>query len=300
MSALRTIILSGRLQARQALAHGGKNSGTVHTFRTETIYDEHGKPIYNTPSISGGTIRYSLRSVATKMMHDFLVGDGKLPFHVVHAMHNGGSMKETKSVQEVITGEKQAKLRETVPLLGIFGGMGGARAISGRLDVDSAIPVTKETAYLAEHYQGTLIEDPEGLPSIHAILERYKYGRFSTSEGSDVQSMIDLDSDRELPKGGGMLFWSQEVLPLGVHLWHSVCLNDATPVEVSFFDEMMSIWSKNAHIGQQRRIGMGKVEPKYQETVTNMAGVTAERVECDWREELKDRKDEALEILNLL
>lgn len=299
MGTLRTTTRSGHLTAVQPLAHGGKNSGTVHTFRRETIFGEDGTPYAAVPSISGGTIRYSLRSVAAKLMHDFLVGDGTLPFAVVHAMHNGGAMRETKSVKELITGEKQAQLRETVPLFGVFGGMGGARSISGRLDVDSAIPVTKETAFLGDFYAGARPDDST-LLSAYEIVQRLSYGRFSTAEGSDVQSLIDQDSERELPRGGGMLFWSQEVLPIGTRLWHSITLNDATPVETSFFNEVFSIWSQRAVIGQQRRVGMGKVTPNYNTTVTNIAGLPAETVETSWREELKDRKDDALEALSWL
>lgn len=299
MSALRTILLTGKIKALQPLAHGGKNSGTVHTFRRETIFGANGEPIYAVPSVSGGTIRYSLRSVAAKIMHSYLVGDGTLPFSAVHAMFNGGAMKETKTVTDLITGEKQAILRETLPLFAVFGGMGGARSISGRLDVDSALPVTKETKFLAEYYHADIAND-EHLLSIYEIVQRNNYGRFSSAEGSDVQSLIKDDSDRELPKGGGMLFWSQEVLPLGTELFHSICLNDATPVEASFFTEVYNAWSARAHIGQQRRVGMGKITPMYKTAITDIAGQPSEIVECNWREELEDKRDQALEALSWL
>lgn len=299
MSALRTVLFTGKIKALQPLAHGGKNSGTVHTFRRETIFGEKGEPIYAVPSISGGTIRYSLRSIAAKIMHAYLVGDDTLPFSAVHAMFNGGAMKETKSVTDLITGEKQAILRETLPLFAVFGGMGGARSISGRLDVDSAIPVTRETSFLAPHYQ-TSIAEPEHLLSIYEIVQRHSYGRFSSAEGSDVQSLISQDSSRELPKGGGMLFWSQEVLPLGTELFHSICLNDATPVEAAFFMDVYRVWSKRVHIGQQRRVGMGKITPVYSTLITDIAGQDADLVECDWREELQDKREVALEALSWL
>lgn len=296
---LRTTLYTGKLKAIQPLAHGGKNSGTVHTFRRETIFGEHGQPIPATPSISGGTIRYSLRNTAAHIMHEFLVGDGTLPFQTVHAMFNGGAMKETKSVTEVVTGEKQAILRETVPLIAVFGGMGGARSISGRLTVDSAIPITRETAYLSTYY---MAEPPaeEYLQSVYSIIEKQRFVRFSTSEGSSVQPLITPDSDRELPKSGGMIFWSQEVLPIGTELFHSICLNNATPIETSFFEEVMAVWMRRAHIGQQIRAGMGKVAPLYTKEVTTVAGTPAEQVPVNWREALADRKEEALEALSWL
>lgn len=297
MGNLRTIINSGHITAVQPLAHGGgKNSGTVHTFRRETIFGEDGTPYHAIPSISGGTIRYTLRSIAAKIMHDFLVGDGTLPFSTVHAMHNGGAMKETKSVKELITGEKQAILRETVPLFGVFGGMGGARAISGRLDVDSALPITQETAFLGDYYEGQR-PDHEALLSAYELVQRLNYGRFSTTEGSDVQPLIDKESERELPKGGGMLFWSQEVLPVGTKLWHSITLNDATPVEASFFNEVLSVWKRRASIGQQRRVGMGKIMPHYTTSILSLSGAESELVDVNWRTELQDRKEEGLEAL---
>lgn len=299
MSALRTVVLTGKIKALQPIAHGGKNSGTVHTFRRETIFGEDGVAIPAVPSVSGGTIRYSLRSTAAKIMHNFLVGDGTLPFASIHAMFNGGAMKETKSVNELITGEKQAILRDTLPLFAVFGGMGGARSISGRLDVDSALPITKETSFLADYYEAK-IPSEEALVSIYEIVERQSFGRFSSTEGADVQPLIDRESVRELPKGGGMLFWSQEVLPLGTEMFHSLCLNDATPVEVSFFMDVYKLWAKRAHIGQQRRAGMGKITPEYTMHVTNMAGQDADIVEVDWREELESKREQALEALSWL
>lgn len=299
MSALRTITLTGTLRALQPLAHGGKNSGTVHTFRRETIFGADGKPIPAVPSISGGTIRHSLRSTGAKMMHHHLVGDGTLPFSTIHAMFNGGAMKETKSVTSVITGEKQAMLRDTIPLFAVFGGMGGARSISGRLDVDSALPVTTETAYLAPFYEAQ-IAPPENLMSIYEIVQRQSFGRFSSAEGSDVQPLIEQESSRELPKGGGLLFWSQEVLPLGSELFHSITLNDATPVEVSFFLNLYKNWSRNGRIGQQRRAGMGKIAPHYTMHVRDLSGEDADIIPCDWREELADRREDALEALSWL
>ena len=297
MTALRTISRLGKLRALQPLAHGGKNTGTVHSFRRETIFGADGKPIYAVPSISGGTIRYSLREVAAKVMHHFLVGDGTLPFSTVHAMFNGGAMKETKSVKDLITGEKQAILRETLPLFAVFGGMGGARSISGRLVVESGVPVAEETAFLAPYYETTT---PDSLMSVYEMVERSPFGRFSSTEGVNVQSMIDQTSERELPKGGGMLFWSQEVLPLGTELFHGIHLNDVTPVEASFFNEVFEIWAKKAFIGQQKRVGMGKVSPEYTTSITNIAGLPDELVECNWREELADRKEQALEALTWL
>lgn len=297
MTALRTYSWTGKLRALQPLAHGGKNSGTVHAFRRETIFGADGNPIHAVPSISGGTIRYSLREIAAKIMHHFLVGDGTLPFASVHAMLNGGAMKETKSVSELITGEKQAILRETLPLFAVFGGMGGARSISGRLVVESALPIAEETAFLAPYY---LVEPPEKMLSVYELVSRQPYGRFSSAEGTSAQSLITQDSDRTLPKGGGMLFWSQEVLPRGVELFHGLKLTDATPIEASFFAEVYALWAKSAFIGQQKRVGMGKVVPVYTEEVTNIAGIPDTPIECNWREELKDRKDEALEALTWL
>lgn len=296
---LRTTLYTGKIKALQPLAHGGKNSGTVHTFRRETIFGEKGEPIPSTPSISGGTIRYSLRNIAAHIMHEYLVGDGTLPFQTVHAMFNGGAMKETKNVNELITGERQAILRETVPLFAVFGGMGGARSISGRLAVDSAIPITKETAYLAQYYR-TEIPSEEYLQSVYSIIEKQRFVRFSTSEGSSVQTLITPESDRELPKGGGMIFWSQEVLPLGSELFHSLCLTNATPVETSFFEEVVQVWSRNAHIGQQVRAGMGKIVPLYKKEVTTVAGSPTEQIPINWREALAERKEEALEALSWL
>lgn len=289
---LRTVIWSGTLLALQPIAHSsGRKTGTVSDFRRETIFID-GKPLEAIPVLSGGTIRYSLRTASAKITQEWLSqAVGKLPFEAVHALHNGGALKVT-GVEDVLTGERQAILRDLVPHMAIFGGVGGARAISGRLDVDTATPLARETAPLAQMYHtGAPVPDL----SIYELVQKGKYGRFANIDGRDVQEGDPLEVEN-----GGMIFWSQEVLPLGTRLLHCLQLNDVTPTELSYFLDVMKVWEKTARIGQQRRMGMGRIKPEYTREVLDLCANEAEIIPANWRDDLEGKQEQAKEALSWL
>ena len=144
-----TLHYRGALTARTAIAHGGDDRGIIHTFRHEHLI-LGGRPAL-VPIISGGAIRGSLRRTSAAMFQAALVGpEGRLPFPVVHALRTGGALTETRDHSEVLTGERQAMLRDLVPHFALFGVSGGGRIMSGRLHVGKALPVTAAYRLFAE------------------------------------------------------------------------------------------------------------------------------------------------------
>lgn len=300
---MRSIEWRGTLTARTSIAHGGKDSGTVHTFRRETLLLPDGRRLPAVPVISGGVVRGPMRRLAAKMAQHAITnganGDGRLPFPVVHALRTGGALRESRGSEEILTGEKQAILRDTIPMLGIFGLSAGSRVMSGRLDVDKPLPVAKETAYLADFYQVDLADyDP---PSVWELIQRETYTRFADVNDSAAQPFIEpLQDGDTLPKGSGQMLWSQETLPAGTRLFHSLVLRDATPVEQSFMTELMTRWADQARIGAQSARGMGQVTCDYTRSVYDILGDTAEDEPADWRQHTADNADQVQEVLGWL
>lgn len=298
---MRTIEWSGSITARSSIAHTGKESGTNHGFRRETLLLPGGQRV-SAPVISGGVIRGSMRRMAAMMAQQAVVGDGgRLPFSTVHALRTGGALRETRAAEEVLTGERQAEVRDLIPMLSIFGFSTSGRIVSGRLEVDKAVPITRETVHLAEHYG--LDPEPDTLPSLWDISQQEKYTRFADVLDAGAQPYIEVDpsQSREIPKGSGHMLWSQETLLAGTPLYHQVVLSQATPIEVSFMDELMRRWSARGRVGAQIARGMGRVEMSYTRSCLDVLGdPVPEEAEVDWRAVTEANRDRILEVLGWL
>lgn len=298
---MRTVEWSGTLTALSSIAHGGKDMGTTHGFRRETLILPSGKRLAGVPVVSGGVVRGSMRRLAAAMMQQAVVGDGRLPFHVVHALRTGGSLRETRASEEVLTSERQAVIRDALPMLACFGFSTNGRIVSGRLQVDKPLPVAQETQYLAEAYSADL----EGFepPSVWELVQRESYSRFPDVNDSAAQPYIeeDLTTERSIPKGAGAMLWVQETLPAGTRLFHSLTLEEATPPEVSFMDELVQRWSQRGRVGGQVARGMGKVRFDHTRTCMDVLGSPADEEQgSTWREHVAQNHDVIQEVFGWL
>lgn len=298
---MRTIVYTGTLRAQTSLSHGSKASGNNHPFRRETFILPNGKRLAAVPVVSGGAVRGSLRRMAAAMTQKAIVGDGTLPHPVVHALRTGGSLRETRTSGDVLTGERQALLRDLVPMFGVFGLSAGGRIMSGRLQVGKPLPVAKETMYLSEHYGADLAEyDP---PSIWQVIQRETYTRTADVNDAGAQLLIDDvgAADRDLPKGSGNMIYSHETISPGTLLFHNLVLDAGTPVEVSFFDDLVRRWSKKATIGGQTAKGLGRVETRYTRSAYDILGDDADDEEhSPWQEHVAEHAEQVKEVLEWL
>lgn len=298
---MRTIEWTGTLTAVSSIAHGGKDSGTTHGFRRETLILPTGERLVGVPMISGGVVRGSMRRTAAAMMQTALVGDGRLPFNVVHALRTGGSLRETRASEEVLTSERQAIIRDALPMLACFGFSTNGRIVSGRLQVDKPVPVSKETIYLADAYQADLTGYTP--PSIWELIQRETYTRYADVNDAAAQPYIEMDATevRTVAKGGGNMIWAQETLPAGTRLFHSLVLEEATPVEVSFMDELVKRWTRQGRVGAQSARGLGRISATYTRTCTDVLGDPAEPEDGPvWRDYVTTHKDSIMEVLGWL
>lgn len=304
---MRTVEYRGTIQALSSIANSGKQNGPNHSFRFETMVRPDGRVLPTVPIVSGSVMRGGLRRYAAAMMQRVLAPDDsdRLPWSVVHALRTGGALRETKSSGEVLTGEKQAVLRDLIPMFGVFGLSGGGRIMSGRLIVDKAIPVAEETFHLVDHYAAaaSLGEDYRP-PSIWQLLQHETYTRFADVNDAAASMTIEpgVDVAQAMPKGAGNMLWRQETLVAGTRLYHSLILEAGTPLEVAFFDDLVQRWSAQGRIGGQRGRGMGRVRPEYTRSVFDLAGepAEAEPLEGTWAEQVTANMEQVTEALSWL
>lgn len=294
---MRTVTYSGLLTARSSIAHGGRVTGTTANFRRETLMMPNGTPLSGVPVVSGGVIRGELRRVASILFQSALtegLDERRLPFHTVHAFRTGGSLTETRTKGEAMTGAKQGTLRSLVPLIGIFGVAGGGRILSGRLIVDKAIPLAQETAWLQDEVPA------ESLPSIWTLIQREQYSRVADVEDASAAPYVIREDGDMLPPGSGQMLWYQDALVAGARLMHSVTLEDGTDTEAAFLDDVLAAWSKKAHIGGGKARGHGWVEPSYVKTETDCWGDPVPASKVDWRAEVQQNREEIMAALEWL
>lgn len=302
---MRTIVYTGTLRLASSLSHSARPMGNNHPFRRETLFTPEGKRIAAFPIVSGSVIRGGFRRYAAKMVHRTLAqmrGTETLPFDVVNALTSGGTLRETRSGSEPLTGERQAALRDAIPMLGLFGLSAGGRIMSGRLIVDKGVPVARESSFLAPTYQVDWANDES--PSVWQMIQRETYTRQADVSDAGIQPFLDPTTveERELPKGAGNMIYTRETLSAGIHLFHSLVLEAGTDAEVAFFDDLVARWSQHARVGGQIKRGMGRVVPEYTRYAYDMEDnlLETEPEPVDWRAHMRDREETITEALTWL
>lgn len=296
---MQTVVYSGTLDATTAIAHGSRQAGNAHPFRRETLILPTGKRLTGVPVVSGGVVRGSLRRTAAAMTQHALVGNGRLPLPVVHALRTGGALRETRKGREMLNGERQAILRDAIPMLAVFGLAAGGRIMSGRLQVGKPLPVAQETSHLAEHY-GVDLSTYEP-PSVRQLLQREVYTRIADVDTATAAPFVapddtfpDQDSEDASDKdqSGGNMIYQHETLAAGTRLFHTIVLDNVTDLEAAFFDDLLAQWAPTAAIGGQLAKGLGRVVPRYTRTCYDLTGTPMSDVPtADWRSHMIENRD---------
>jgi hypothetical protein len=276
---MRTITYTGALTARSAISHVGDGGGRVHVFRREDVLTPQGQVI-KVPMVSGAVIRGRMRRLGAGMVHEAL-GGTPLPFNAVTALAQGGVLAETRTTREVLTGDKQARLCQTVPFLGLMGVVAGGRMMKGRLIVSKAIPVATETLHLLpDEDRERLCAGGRRWPSVFELMNREGYT--VGDDGGYCSSMVDDEGVERLGQGGPMRF-VVETLIAGTVLWHRVVGEDLRPDEADCLEELMGVWSGSAQVGGGRARGMGDVDARYVRVVRDVLGRECDPEVGDWR-----------------
>lgn len=275
---MRTIVLEGMVTALSSIMHnGGQQNSTTSMLRREKFVQPSGK-VCTIPVISGNSIRGILRDVG---MYDMLQklgygieqreGDEKpivkgLPLSAFYFLFSGGALSSTG--ESGINIEKFRKMKELIPLIGVFGGASGNAIMPGKLKIGKMIPVAKETMHLL----------PKDLQNIHAesiweYCQTEMYTRRDDEKNDRVRNLID-ESVRALIGSGTakaditkastaqQMMYNVETLAAGTQFYWSVTLEDATDVEWEAFVNTLLVFSKSPYIGGRSAVGHGKIAIK--------------------------------------
>lgn len=286
---MRTISFEGIATAVTSIIHnGGEQNGIASMLRREKFVQPDGS-VEKVPVVSGNAIRGILRDVG---MYDMLqkVGYGVdketgevkgLPLSAFYFLFSGGALSSTG--ESGINVEKFRKMKELIPLIGLFGGAIGNAIMPGKLKVGKFIPVCKETLHLLpEKYRN------ENAESIWEYCQTEMYTRRDDEKNDRVRGMIDgnvmsllsgstAKADITKAATAQQMMYRVESIAAGTQFYWKVTLEDASEIEFEAFVNTLLVFSKAPYLGGRSAVGHGEISIKMDKWIeidsrTNLEG----------------------------
>ena len=270
------ITWTGTATATSSISHGSETRGLITMLRREAIIGPDGVPV-NIPLISGNAFRGRLRRVAEQQLAEALQYRGKLTLAAAAALRSGGSLVKTSAAP--ISGSRLARLRELVPLIGIFGTAGAGRIIDGCLQVGKLVPYATETQHLTEQ--------PAAL-SVHDLTQIETYSRVDDTHRHDTAALAAEADDAP----ASQLQYRLETFRAGTRFDVWLNLISPTDLEAAFFADVLARYSHTATIAGRSAIGHGRLRLDVTPSTPPP--------DLDWRTEISQNAAEAIDTLNQL
>lgn len=291
-----TLMWTGSVSAVSSISHGGETRGTTTMLRREQIIQPDGQPKL-VPIISGNAFRGRLRRLGEELIRDALGYTGEISLPAFHALRSGGALASTG--REPLSGQRLADLRRLVPQIGVFGCAGGGRIIDGCLQVGKVVPILQETAHIVPTgllpadrttipaFNSTQIEtavrldDAERHGTIDVVAETMPVGRFGLPDLGDLSAPGHSTTI--------LMQYRNETFPAGTRFATWLRLERATPVEVSFFAEILQRFQADGRLGGRAATGHGQVAMDLTRTV-----ICGADEQANWRDHLNQSRHDAL------
>ena len=259
----------GIAHAISAVSHlGDSTGGTISVFRREKMLVD-GR-IMEIPVISGNSIRGLLRDRGMRFMLRAL-GDPVLSPGAFDFLTSGGALSKTAG-RGIDIGFAR-RLRNLIPLVGIFGGACGNQIPPGKLQVGKWYPVCTE---MRSKLPLAVRDLPEAALSVFDMTDLHSFTRTDDKKNDHMQKWLpapertlleapNVTKDKEgrevaKKEPAQQMRYTQEVLIAGVKFSCWFLLQDVTPLEKAAFASALYEWSKAPFIGGQSRHGLGLIE----------------------------------------
>ena len=314
---MRTYVMEGVVTALTSISHnGGERNGTVTQLRREKFVQPDGR-VERIPVISGNAIRGILRDRGMfNMLHQIgygvnaQTGEVKgLPLSAFYFLFSGGALVSTGA--HYIDVENYRKMRETIPLIGLFGGAAGNMIMPGKMKIGKLIPICTETKHLIperfvpghidtiwEYCQTEMYtrRDDEKNDRVRMLIERKQLGDGTTEEIAETKKQ----------SGPQQMMYNIETLAAGTKFYWKVVLEDVTDVEFEAFLATLLEFSKSPNVGGKGGVGHGEIAIKLENWVEIDSRMNLQGTEMDstigtkYQEHLKKYGEEIQEFLNAM
>lgn len=270
MSAV-TYELSGVMTALSSLIHsGGQSLGITTKLRREKFVQPDGS-VEEVPVISGNGIRGRLRDLG--MAHfcralgygvEESTGDiVGLTLPAFYFLFSGGALSASDGGKALDLAYAR-RLRDLIPLVGVFGGAIGNQILPGKLIVDKAYPICAETSHLLpEAYRSAESH------SIFGFLQEEMYTRKDDAKNEHLRPLLSERTDQALlagmsaqaitEAGPQQMMYYVESFAAGTRFYWRVLLTDTTDLEFEAFLTCLAEFSKAPYLGGRSAVGLGHV-----------------------------------------
>jgi len=273
---MTTISWAGTATALSSISHSSGTRGLTTMLRRETIITADGQ-LLPIPLISGNALRGKLRRVAEHLLGETIDYRGRLSIAAAAALRSGGAL--TKATTDPISGQALARLRELIPLIGVFGTAGAGRLIDGCLQVGKLLPLTNETAHLTTTATGLVsLRDITGIETYSHTDDQHHHANHSTDPPDDGPNST--------------LQFRLETFRAGTRFDVWLNLTRPTPLEAAFFHDVLARYATAPMIAGRSAIGHGRLalDLTCTHTITPL----------DWAATATAHLDEAIDLLNRL
>lgn len=304
---MRTLVFEGVVTALTSVSHIGETRGINSMLRREKIAMPDAT-VEEIPIVSGNSLRGLLRDRG--MLHmcralDYGVneetGEVKgLSLPAFYFLFSGGAL--TKDGGRGLDVDLARRMRELIPLVGVFGGAMGNQIMPGKLKTGKLIPLCQETAHLVpQRFVSETItlsaDNPETnadelktetrakpLTSIWNLIQSEPYTRKDDEKNEGLRQLLEPDTrlqleakaaqtrektranpnavDNEMGQHQQMRYYV-ETFAAGTRFYWDITLDDVTEVEFDAFAIALTEFSRKPFIGGKSAVGHGKVSVKF-------------------------------------
>jgi hypothetical protein len=312
---MKTYIMEGVATALSSICHnGGERNGISSLLRREKFIQPDGD-YENIPLVSGNSIRGVLRDVGMYYMLQRLgygieEKDGSvigLPLPAFDFLFSGGALTSTGTAQIDVSYIR--KLKETIPLVGLFGGAVGNTIIPGKLKVGKMIPIAEETLHIIPEK----FRIPEA-KSVWDYCQLEMYVRKDDEKNDKLRGFIEGETRKLLDdpdkragvrkSGPQQMMYYTETIAAGTKFFWKIALEDVTDVEFEAFLTTLLYWSKFATVGGKSATGLGEIAIKMDKwiEIDSRAHIDGHEIDMPigkkYEKHLADKKAEIIGFLN--
>ena len=230
-----------------------------------------------------------------------------MSLNAFYFLFSGGSL--TSEAGAGLKVDRYRKMKELIPLIGLFGGAAGNQIMPGKLKIGKFIPISAETIHLIPEKYGM----PE-LPSVWDLCQTELYTRKDDEKNDRLREVLDStvklqlaggESKRALAQSGThqQMMYYVETLAAGTRFYWKITVEDPTDVEFEAFLNTLITFSRSPYIGGRSSVGHGEISVKFDNwlEIDSRANLEAKEVSRPlgqlYQEHLDSKKIEIIEML---
>jgi hypothetical protein len=267
-----TYELSGVVTALSSIIHsGGESLGITTKLRREKFVQPDGS-VEEVPVLSGNGIRGRLRDLGMAHFCRLLgygvdEGTGRvrgLSMPAFYFLFSGGSLTKGEGAKALDLAYVR-RLREAIPLVGVFGGAVGSQLLPGKLKVDKLYPICAELSHLLPDRYRT-----DAPVTIWEWLQEEMYTRKDDEKNEHLRPLLAPDTQLALDAGmkaqtlasaatPQQMMYFVESFAAGSRFYWRVLLDDVTDIEFEAFLTCLAEFSRVPYLGGRSAAGLGHV-----------------------------------------